>query len=169
MTRALKIAATIACIAGAVAALRYYVALPHLCNDALRRATRRVERIVSVATDDFRAAQLARQSIDELRTCLRAEPCNVAAQMVIAASYRTLGRNREAASAYETALQYDRRPELYLNLGQTQLAIGDSSAALENLTLACIYNPVFLDQVGQYHPEVKKAVDEYQTRLMKPR
>jgi len=72
--------------------------------------------------------------------------------MVLGASLRQLGRNREAIAAYEAALQFDRRPELYLNLGQTQVAIGDSKSALQNFVRACIYFPAYLDEVGPISP-----------------
>ena len=85
--------------------------------------------------------------------------------MVLGASLRELDRNREAIAAYETALQFDRRPELYLNLGQTQLAIGDTKSALQNLVLACLYYPTYLDEVGQYRPEILQAVEAYQARI----
>ena len=162
----LNILASLAISACAPVLLWRYVVVPYDCNIRLKRAGDAMQATLSSARDKMRAAELARATIHILQPCVQAYPDNIGAQMVLAASYRELGRHREAASAYETALRYDRRPELYLNLGQTQIAIGDSNAALQNLVLACVYNPAYLDDIGEYHTEVKRAVDEYQLRLM---
>jgi len=166
MRQLIKIAATAVIVACASLIVRHWVALPYACNNRMRSATDRLKATLSIAGGSLRAAELSRRVIDDLQPCVTASPDIVGAQMVLAASYRELGRNREAAAAYETALQYDRRPELYLNLGQTQIALGDSKSGIQNLVLACIYNPMFLDDVGRYRSEVKQAVDAYQTRLL---
>lgn len=165
MPRLLKVGATAVVIASCAVVLRAYVIVPWRCDVALHAATLRVEGTISLDSDETRAAMLARSSAGKMKECVDRDPGNVAAQMVLAACYRVLKRYPDAAAAYETALVYDRRPELYLNLGQTQLAMGDSKRAVQNLTLACIYQPALLNEIDQYHDDVKHAVDLYQTQL----
>ncbi len=167
MARTFKATITALIIAGAAAGLRAFVEVPYSCNVLLKRATDRLDKALSLAAGDLRAPALARQTMNEMQACVSAGPDDVAGQMVLAAACRMLGHNQRAAAAYETALLYDRRPELYLNLGQTQLAIGDSQSGVKNLTQACIYNPSYLDDIGEHQPEVKHTVDLYQLEMLK--
>jgi Tfp pilus assembly protein PilF len=81
--------------------------------------------------------------------------------MDLAGSYRALDMNEKATSTYRTALSYDRRPELYFNLGQTLLTMGQKQAGIQNLITACLYDPVYYDEISQEQLEVKSAVRAY--------
>jgi tetratricopeptide (TPR) repeat protein len=164
--RALKAAITIVIIAGAAAAMAKYVVKPYSCNIRIRRATQQLEAIVAMIGSNVRAAEMAKEVLDTVEDCATDHPDDVAAQMVVAAAYRSSGQSRRAVGFYETALQYDRRPELYLNLGQAQLESGEMQAGVKNLTQACIYNPAYLDEVGENYPDVRHAVDLYQQQLL---
>ena len=165
----LKAFATLTIAAGAAWVLWQFVVIPYRCNNRLKKASDDLKVVLAAAGGDIRGMELARSIAADVHNCTIENPGDVAAQMVLAGAYRALGRNAQAIAAYQTALQYDRRPELYLDLGQTQLETGDSKAALSNLVVACIYNPQYLDEIGLYHPEVKRAVDAYQIRLMEAR
>jgi hypothetical protein len=56
--------------------------------------------------------------------------------MLAGVNYDTISRHERAAVLYEEALQFDRRPELFLNLGLSKLAQGDRQSALNNLAMA---------------------------------
>jgi tetratricopeptide (TPR) repeat protein len=77
----------------------------------------------------------ARQQVEEIRTCVDRFPWIVNLYMIEAANLRLLGREAEAISAYETALRYDRRPEIYLNLGRAEANAG-KSGAIRHLAIA---------------------------------
>jgi len=166
MRKLLETISSLLIAALALGALWRWVIIPYQCNVTLKRTTNALEVALSIAPDSMRATEIVRRSVADLQKCEAACPDDIAVQMALAAGYRALGQNAKAISAYETALKYDRRPELYLNLGQTQLAVGDSRNALPNLALACIYNPGYLDEIGQYHTEVKNAVDLYQLQML---
>ena len=165
MRQPLKIGATAVIVACAWLIVWRTVVLPYTCNIRLKSATDNLGATLSLSGNHTRAAEVARRTIVVLQPCVAACPDNVGAQMVLGASLRQLDRNREAIAAYETALQFDRRPELYLNLGQAQLGIGDSKSARKNFLLACLYFPAFLDEIGEYRPEILQAVQAYQARI----
>ena len=68
---------------------------------------------------------------------------------------------RGRAEVYELALEYDRRPELYFNLGQVQAELGDQLSAVRNFTTACLYDPEYFDVISKEQPEVRNAVRAY--------
>jgi tetratricopeptide (TPR) repeat protein len=162
----LRILAAAIIVACASVLLWDSVVVPYRCNLRLRQQKSDIAQVFSMPTNSVRAVQLARQTAENLQPCLSACAGNIDLLMVLAANDRAMDRNPQAIAIYETALRYERRPELYLNLGQTQLANGNPQAALENLTRACIYNPAYLDDIGQFHTEIKRAVDLYQTGLL---
>lgn len=77
----------------------------------------------------------ARRQVEEIRSCVDRFPWIVNLYMVEAANLRMIGRDAEAISAYEAALRYDRRPEIYLNLGRVEANVGDSDA-IRHLAIA---------------------------------
>ena len=166
MARVFKLLITIVVIAGAAAAFQAGIALPYSCNVRVKRASSRVEMAFDMIGKSLRATELGRQAIDELEPCVRSNPGDVGAQMAFAAACRVVGQNQRAVEAYETALRYDNRPELYFNLGETQLAAGDTQAGVRNLTQACIYNPEYLNGLSAHYPEVRHAVDLYQVGII---
>lgn len=161
MRRSLEVAATIVIFGAAVWAFVLWVAGPYRCNLTTRKATRRLLFAISLPDKSLRAARLARINVDELEPCVAASPANIPAAMDLAGSYRSLGMLAKAASTYQTALSYDRRPELYFNLGQTLLAMGQKQAGIQNLITACLYDPVYYDEISQEQQEVKSAVRAY--------
>jgi tetratricopeptide (TPR) repeat protein len=144
-----------------------YAFVPYRCNVLLTDAKMRV-RVAAQSSDPVLAAQLARRNIEDLQSCDRGSPGSTAAAMVLAGSYRIVGRLNEAERVYERLLTFDRRAEIYYNLGMTQLDEGKRDAALQNLSTACIYNPSYIDAIDAYSPEVRRALDAYQTQLATP-
>lgn len=156
--------ATLVIAAAAIAALAQTVIRPLRCNYVEGDVQRVTERIDRASADQVTLAPYARRSIERLMPCLGCEN-GVNRAMVLASNLRFVGRNEEAAALYRNAMRYDRRPELYLGLGQTQLALGQNREALQNLTIACRYNPDYLDDITTYHEELRRAVDSYYLEL----
>ena len=139
MKVALKIAATLAGLAAAGAALYCLCYLPLRCNrieSNLEIATNSNWEAAARAVSDIRPVINARLALAEVAPCLG--PCtrNANLYMIEAANYRILGRFDDAINAYRNALQYDRRPEIYFNLGLTQAEAGRSKDAVESLVMA---------------------------------
>ena len=60
--------------------------------------------------------------------------------MTVAVDDRVIGRLQHAAEMYAEALTYDRRPELYLELGTVQLEMNQRQAAIDTLTKASSFD-----------------------------
>jgi tetratricopeptide (TPR) repeat protein len=138
---------------------------PYRCNLRLKKATQTILFIHRMDAGGLRVSESARGVVQSLQPCVAACPNNVAASMVLAGAYRFLGNRREAIAVYQSALRYDRRPELYYNLGQTQLEDGQTGSGLRNLITAVIHDPVYLDEISDHQPEVRHALELYQARL----
>jgi len=152
-------------VIAAPAVLFPWVIKPYRCNLAKKRANNALRVIETLDTHDFRVAQLARANIDLLQSKCNCCDEDTSRAMALAASYRFLGLNQRAEIIYTQALRYDRRPELYFNLGQTQIDGGNVREGVRNLITACIYNPAYLDEIGTHHPEVLRAVSAYQRQF----
>jgi tetratricopeptide (TPR) repeat protein len=160
----LRVLLIVVVLTAAIVTIRLWVVIPYRCNLATERATSTVLMITTMEKS-LRAAELARMNVDRLKTCVVHCPLDVAAAMDLAASYRFLGLHEEAVSIYQSALNVDRRAELYLNLGQAQIDAGDRKQGLQNLITACLYNPSYIDDIAEQHIEVRGAIDRYQLQL----
>ena len=112
-----------------------FIVKPLQCNRMLRQMTARTER--SFRTEGSpRAAAHAHADLSSAIHCAKYVPTNIDTYMIAAANLRVLGRAEEAVSMYQRALRYDRRPELYINLGQTLIQAGHREEGLAMLVLA---------------------------------
>jgi Flp pilus assembly protein TadD len=82
-----------------------------------------------------------RETIQQTQRALRNSPTDIDLYMELAAQYRFIGRPNEAVKTYRDALRYDRRPEIYRNLAESQLAIGNISGAEESYAHAVAFAP----------------------------
>src|SRR5512132_1561082 len=139
--RLAKILLPVVLAACSVAAVWYLVVVPWRCDLVCARTENRTRTAFSNRVSDQNAHILARTSIDEIKPCLESDPTNVALYMIEAANFRILNRPEDAIAVYSRALQYDRRPELFLNLGLVQLETGRREEAIRNLELAVRFNP----------------------------
>ena len=59
--------------------------------------------------------------------------------------------------------------ELYFNLGQVQVDLGDPKSGIQNLITACLYDPEYYDAISKEQIEVKDAVRAYlETHARRP-
>lgn len=137
MIRSIRIAASIAVVAAAIALVERCSYLPCHCNREEVYVRFRTETIID--TSSVEAGRIAQNNIDVLSRCMAQNPTDTTA-MLLAVNLQRLGRNQEAVAVYEKALQYERRPELYLSLGTLQFELGQRDAALENLVRARMFN-----------------------------
>ena len=136
MNRVLRLAAC-AIIAVAAVWTVYHLYGVYRCNIEAKRAEREVIHLFSV-NNEVTARIVARQTLDSMNGCIACVPTDVNQYMIRAAALRMLERPDEAAMDYRRALHYDRRAELYLNLGQAELEGGHPEAA-EDAFITAVY------------------------------
>lgn len=147
---ALKALASLAIVAIA-AALIWYVAIePVDCSrlelplvDATNRAMERNN------------APLARDTLERAARALRRCPSNIQLRMIAAANLRQLGRPADAIAMYEQALRFDRRPEIYMNMGQSQMESGNRPRAVDDFVRAVVFAPGMIEEVS---PDLRAEV-----------
>jgi hypothetical protein len=163
MKSILRIAATLLIAAAAGAAIHRVVVVRHRCNRELKGVERRME-IANHLTDSFRVASITRSNIDLLEPCAAAIPHQIDFPMLIGSNYWLRGDHPAARSAYRHALEVDRRPEIYLDLGLVELEMGDPRAPAD-LEAACLFNQFMIYAVPEpLHGKIQEKFDA----LMKP-
>ena len=111
---------------------RFNLAKPDIERHSLRAFEDRNQQL---------AALQARRNLEVLAKYETACDDDVDLYMEKAANERVLGRMQEAIASYENALEIDHRPEIYFNLGATQLQAGDRERGIENLVTAVRFHP----------------------------
>jgi tetratricopeptide (TPR) repeat protein len=146
MTIVVRVAATIAVAFIFVYALYTYAYLPLHCNIVEMQVETRTVNAYR-APGSIRSEIVARNNLEDLRACSAAQPTNVNDAMLTAANFDVLGRNDLAVQQYQKALLYDRRPEIYLNLGLDLLQMGRGAEAQRALVTASLFNPELIDEI----------------------
>jgi tetratricopeptide (TPR) repeat protein len=157
--RLIRTFARLAIFAIAAWALYQFCYWPYECNKAVARADRRTMVAVN-SSDAARAAISARTTIEQLEPCLDHCPTDMAIYMDLALNYEILSNPQKAIDIYKTALRYDRRPELFLNLGLALYRVGDPQAGLAALMEAIRVAPYMLDEIEDHdaYVAVQKAM-----------
>jgi tetratricopeptide (TPR) repeat protein len=137
--RPLRIVAAIVIGAAAFAAIGRVAYQPWRCSvmrRSLEPATLRLwER------HDLLVASQARENAAMARACVGITPYDSAQYMLAAANDRLSGNIVTAAAMYETALRFDRRPEIYFDLGLMQLDLARTADAEESFVQAGSFDP----------------------------
>jgi tetratricopeptide (TPR) repeat protein len=144
--RALKIIAIAAVALAAAKAIAVMCWAPYRCDIVKYDAQRMLFSIYDMPRT-FRIITLTRSRIPPLQECLQVSPTDADMYMTVAALHRIMGRFDDAMEMYRSALRFEQRPELYLNLGLMQLESGDREQAMPNLTKACLFNVDFINEI----------------------
>ena len=99
------------------------------------------------STNQYYAVQLARKNAERVEPCIPQAPFMIDLYMIAALDRRVLGQYDQAARLYQRALEYDRRPELYLQLGLTDLQMNRRPEARKALERAILFAPSMLDEI----------------------
>ena len=142
----LRIVTVVVVVVLALEALRLVVYHPYVCNIAKSQIEGDTLEALGVSNPG-RAAAIARGNIMLIRRCLECAPTDVDLYVELGANWRILNSYEEAIAAYQQALKFDHRPEIYLNLGLTQLEAGRTEAGMQNLAIATKLNPHLTQQV----------------------
>jgi tetratricopeptide (TPR) repeat protein len=113
-------------------------------------------------TRNFTDLDAARRNLDTIQPCMTAGCRSVGILFLAAVNYRTIGRNEVALGLYQQALRYDRRPEIYTNIGDTYFTLGDREKAYDNYLTAALFHPEWLRFIddGAMRVRVRDAVLE---------
>jgi tetratricopeptide (TPR) repeat protein len=144
--RAVKVFAVALLIPLAAYAIHSLCWRPYQCEVVKQAAQRDLFAIFNLP-QTLRVVTKARSRIGELQRCLAVSPTDVDLYMTVAGLDRVLGRFDHASEMYSTALTYDRRPELYLNLGLLQLERNQRDEAFPNLIRAVLFNIDFINEI----------------------
>lgn len=151
----MKVLLTMIVVAGAAALLIFLCYEPCQCNRQIKNTEEATKAALSVS-DQFRVALIARANLESIQSCLARNPSSVAARMIAAANYRLIGQPEQAAREYTKALEYDRRPELYLELGLTYLDLHRPDEAMAPLERAARFDSETLNEIPD--PEIRRRI-----------
>lgn len=129
-----------------VYALHAYCYVPLHCNvveKELETRTSFAYRILGTLKSEV----MARNNLDDLKACAAHDPTNVNDSMIAAANFAILGQSDAAVREYQNALIYDRRPEIYLNMGLDLLQLHRTAEAERALVTAALFNPAVVDDI----------------------
>lgn len=119
----------------------YFCWLPYRCNITRRAVRPSTERAYISSRGDMQGRIVGRANLEALRKCAMSPCRTVSGLMLVAANRQIVDDYIGAAQTYRAALALDRRPEIYLNLGNALARAGDRRAAAENLRRAVLFNP----------------------------
>ncbi len=139
--RVVRVAAAGAVTAMALWAAWQFAVRPMICHRLKGELVNAAYRSFELRPAD--SAQ-ARAIVDRLQPCFSPGCRDVRLIFIAAISWRALGRNEVALRLYNEALRYDRRPEIFVNIADTQLAMGDRTNAYENFLKAALFHPAYL-------------------------
>jgi tetratricopeptide (TPR) repeat protein len=119
---------------------------PYVCN-----VTRKSVMTSTLRAYDRRATAegraLAARNLTRLRDRDRHCAGNVQSLMLQAGNHRILGQHDRAAAKYEAALAIEKRPEIFMNLAQTQSEMLDFDRAVANYVQAARFDPFYLARI----------------------
>lgn len=122
--------------------------VPSRCNIEEKRLQVRTSELISLQQSGTlylseRAASLAARARRHLQAC----PSNLNLYLIAAANETVAGRNEAALDLYQRALEIDRRPEIYFNIGLTMLDLGLQHDAVRILGRAGMFAPQFITEI----------------------
>ncbi len=159
MPATLSVAAVIVVVIGAALLIRRIALQRWQCNLTEKEIQTRTSLTYDSVADPIQTSRNAHDNLAALEPCLDAAPNNIALYMLAAANQRLIGRDADAAAMYRRALRYDRRPELYYNLGVVELQLHQRDAAIADLLTAVSFSRAYLrDLPADVQAEVSDAL-----------
>lgn len=133
--------AAAAAIAAVAAWLLYdLVAMRHHCNVIEGEVSRSVETIPYDPARIFAYRGRAARNVERIAACAERHPSDVNLRMLAASNLTILGRHDAAAAMLRRALEFDRRPELYLALALAEIELGQREQAIQHAALAAEFS-----------------------------
>jgi tetratricopeptide (TPR) repeat protein len=120
---------------------------PYRCNIVARTVGARTQYLTDHHLSLDTRVITTRQNLTELAPCLAAQPHDVNLHMLAGANYSLRQEPEQALREYEAALRYDRRAEIYFNLGITLADLGRTAEAVAAIETACIAHLSYISDV----------------------
>ncbi len=159
LSPALSIAFVLVVVIGAAFLISRIALKPWQCNLTEKEIQARTSLTYDSVADPIQTSRNAHENLAALEPCLDVAPHDIALYMLAAANQRLIGRDADAATMYRRALQYDRRPELYYNLGVVELQLHQRDAAIADLLTAVSFSRAYLhDLPADVQAEVSDAL-----------
>lgn len=135
-------------VIAAAAAFGFYreVVPPSLCNVRTLEITRRTSE--AAQSPEWRRTQLAHENLNALEPCLDCVPELIQTYATTAQNAFWTGDVAKARAILERALQYDRRPETYMQLGVIEMQQPETAAAgMKHMELACRFANDYVQRI----------------------
>src|ERR1019366_4501766 len=159
LSPALSIAFVLVVVIGAAFLISRIALKPWQCNLTEKEIQVRTSLTYDSVADPIQTSRYAHENLAALEPCIEVSPHDIALYMLAAANQRLIGRDADAATMYRRALQYDRRPELYYNLGVVELQLHQRDAAIADLLTAVSFSRAYLrDLPADVQAEVSDAL-----------
>lgn len=163
MTRVRDAALDVLLVAASITAAWLLCWQPYRCNVARGSVKASTEDAYIKGRGEIQAKMAARSNLAILRGCEPWTCRTVSGLMLVAANQQVLEDYDGAAASYRAALELDRRPELYLNLGNALAHAGDRAAAERSLQQAVLFNPWMMPNIED--GELRQRAFEYLLRV----
>jgi tetratricopeptide (TPR) repeat protein len=110
------------------------------------------------APDPQRTVILARENVRILNSIAPWRRLSASWYMLYGGNCGLLERWPEAIDTYTRALKIDQRPEIYFNRGLARLRLGQTDAAVADITTATRFNPYLIERIdGELRERVAAA------------
>lgn len=152
---ATKAAATVCLLGLAAISVFLTVIAPWYINES-KKAIEQTTVALIRSGNPLGAVTTIRRNLERLDSAARLTPIDVELYMLRAANLRLLNRTEDAIRSYHTALLYDRRPEIYFNLGSVLLDAHQQKEGVENLALAARFRSDYLELIQE--PSIREMV-----------
>ena len=136
-------------VAIAAVAIDRYVFVPVSCSHTETYAERLIQRVLTT-TPTLRMKTLMRLRREQVDRCISQLPYDVDLRMEAAAFAQFRGDTSGAVDQYRAALKVDRRPELFLDLGNVLYGSGRKQEAIQ----AFAWLTAFTSFMISYDPDV---------------
>lgn len=104
-------------------------------------------------------ARFARTELERTRRMLRLFPTNPDLYMIAAANLRILGRLEQAEQMYISAGRFARRPEIFLQLGHTQMELGKVDHAYRNYAIALRFSEAYGNEIRRHRAKAREQIE----------
>lgn len=129
-----------------------------IASGSLNQLEGRTQQIASFGS---RGRPILQQNLQILKKIEKMNPSDVGIEVARAGQYLVMGRNSEAIVSYKKALEFEPRPEIYLNLARAYLAEGDEEAARENFVEAIRLDTRLIRHTpGEWYWDLHKAAEK---------
>ncbi len=153
MSRIVKLVAALLVVSGAGWAVYDFTYWPYRCSVVEKQMEARTTS--ASHADHYSGVVIARENlrmvVPMLDRCARP-----GLYMIVAINRRVLNEPELAIQYYRRSLQYDLRPEIFFELGLTELEAGRRADAFDSLTAASLFYIGYLHEIP--YPEVREEV-----------